>query len=221
MLKRLSVIVLLILPFILFSCLTTGAKNSSEPGLSRRDYEALRTKLVNAAYSLEGKNSCTVNGRTFNPDCTGAVFAIYHAAGIDLAGSIAPYRGASGVEKLYNMLKENGLLHASRRPKPGDLIFWDNTYDRNGDGRENDRLTHVGMIVKADSSGNLFYIHYHYKKGIVIESMNLAKRNIYSEVKNRQEIIINSPMRMAGTSKSGKILASQLFKSFGRAYMIN
>ncbi len=35
----------------------------------------------------------------------------------------------------------------------GDLVFFDNTYDRNGDGKFDDRITHVGIVVGFDKEG--------------------------------------------------------------------
>ena len=79
-------------------------------------------------------------------DCTGTVLAIYYYAGIDLARDFNKYSG-NGVTRLYKSLQAQKLLYETRYPVTGDIIFWDNTYDRNEDGRWNDTLTHVGITA--------------------------------------------------------------------------
>ena len=178
----------------------------------------VKQRLVNGAYALQGKKSVTVKGKRFNADCSGTVFALYYYAGIDLASEISDYRGG-GVRSLYRMLEDRHLIHRIPFPQPGDLVFWDNTYDKNGDGFRNDELTHIGMVVRAGFDGTVEYVHYHYSRGVVIERMNLFRPNVHTNTTGT--VIVNSPMR----SKQGGILGNrwlsgQLFRAFGAAYRV-
>ncbi|MCF7949133.1 MAG: CHAP domain-containing protein [Spirochaetia bacterium] len=184
-----------------------------------QELSRLQAKLVEGALSLNGRNRLNVNGRRFNADCTGTVLAIYWHAGIDLATPMTQYRG-NGVTRLYRFLEDEQALYKTRRPKPGDIIFWDNTYDRDGDGQANDYLTHTGMVVSVEEDGTLHYIHHNYRKGVVLARMNLYRPGVYTEIVDGQQQVINSPMRMRGSPNFDKWLASELTRSFGRAWEV-
>jgi hypothetical protein len=192
-------------------------QRSSEGG--DKNLNRVQAKLVEGAHSVRGRSQLNIGGRRFNADCTGTVLAIYWYAGIDLSSPLANYRG-NGVTRLYRFLEEKRALYTTRRPKPGDIIFWDNTYDRNDDGKPNDYLTHTGMVVEVERDGTVHYIHHNYRKGVVFARMNLYKPGVYTEKVNGQQQLINSPMRMRGSPNYDKWLASQLTRSFGRAWEV-
>lgn len=176
--------------------------------------------LVAAANGLLGREELVVRGRRFNMDCTGVVLAVYYSAGLDLSRDLDRY-GGNGVTRLYKSLEDRDLLYRTRDPAPGDIIFWDNTYDRNGDGRWNDTLTHTGMVVSTRPDGQVEYIHMNYRRGIILETMNLHHPNAYQDTKRGRITIVNSPMRMkeAGKPHPEKWLASQLYRVFGKGYL--
>lgn len=172
-------------------------------------------RLIEGADTLLGVRTIVVRGRKFNNDCTGVVLAIYYHAGIDLSREFSKYTG-NGVARIYKHLDERKLLYLTKSPAPGDIIFWDNTYDRNGDGRENDEFTHVGMVVHVSAEGALFYIHLNYAKGIILEEMNLRRPDVHMD----GATIVNAPMRMRSAPKSPRWLASHLTRSFGKGYLL-
>ncbi len=181
----------------------------------------VRAKLVQGAYKIVGARNLIIRGRRFNFDCTGTVLAIYYYAGIDLSREFSKYSG-NGVLRLYKIMKVNNLLYITKYPVPGDLIFWDNTYDRNRDGKMNDYLTHVGMVVRVYNDGTIEYIHEHIRKGITIEKMNLRNPDTYSKKVMGKTIVVNAPMRMktAGVAHPSAWLASQLLRDFGKGYLL-
>jgi hypothetical protein len=190
------------------------------PQLSSR-VDAVRDLLGEGARSVLGATELVVKGRRFSWDCTGTVLAIYWYAGIDLARDFGRY-GGGGVNRLYRTLRDAGLLYTSAEPILGDLVFWDDTYDADGDGAWDDPLTHVGMVMETAADGTVSFVHLNYRKGIVIETMNLREPGVHQRVKAGKMTIVNSPLRMAETGKEhpAKWLAGQLYRVLGMGYLL-
>jgi len=174
-------------------------------------YLPVKEKLVEAADWMKGRKSLKVGDRSFGLDCTGVVLAAYWYAGIDLAEDFGSYTG-NGVRRLYYYLDDRKLLYKTDLPSPGDIIFWDNTWDANENGLADDTHTHVGMVVTMEKeTGAGTYLHYNYAKGIVIEDINLL---------DRDNPATNSPLRMKSLPKVDgyRYLSSQLVRDLGRGY---
>lgn len=222
------ILILLILPVLLFSCASVEQQRAetSRPavadGRSPGDADAptqVRERLVENALDILGADELIIEGKRFRIDCTGVVQGIYHGAGIDLVTPLGAYSG-NGVVRLYSYLDDEGLLSNGREPQPGDLVFWDNTYDKNGSGKPDDPLTHVGMIVSVADNGDMQYIHHNYARGIVLESMNLRDPSRYSRVEDGETVIVNSFMRASGAPDYDKRLAGELVNALGQAYYL-
>jgi hypothetical protein len=174
---------------------------------------------VEGALSLLGKETLVVKGQTFPNDCTGLVRAAYWNAGIDLAKDFSKYTG-NGVTRIFKTLETGGLLYVTETPLPGDIIFWDNTYDRDEDGEWNDLLTHTGVVVAVSDSGQIEYAHANYRKGIVIEYMNLKDPDTNTKKVGGKVVFINSAMRMRGQIVNELWLSSHLLREFGKGYLL-
>ncbi|MBI9107743.1 MAG: C40 family peptidase [Spirochaetales bacterium] len=174
----------------------------------------IQQKLVETAADYVGttSGSLTADDKSYNLDCSGAILAVYYKAGINLEKCYDNYSG-NGVKRIYACLRDNKLIINTKTPKPGDLIFWDNTWDRNKDGKYNDYFTHVGMVIDIDEDGIIKYFHHNYRKGLIIEKMNLFTPD---------DTEANSPMRMKGSppAPEGQYLASHLIRVFGRAWQL-
>ncbi|MCF7929622.1 MAG: CHAP domain-containing protein [Spirochaetales bacterium] len=192
-----------------------GAQSVS--GLSPR-----RQRLYDGARRVLGRNELTINGKGFPLDCTGVVMAIYWYAGIDITKDFSRYQG-NGVRRLYMSLRERGLLYDPAAPQIGDIIFWDNTYDRNRDGKWNDELTHVGMVVRVYNNGTVDYIHHNYVKGVVLERMTLNYPDTHILEHNDKNYLLNSQLRMKRDRHINPAywLSSHLYRAFGRGYEID
>lgn len=196
---------------LLFSCSTVPATVSQEKSTSGSDLTYTQEKLVEGSHWALGKTKLNVNGKVFNLDCSGTVMAIYYYAGIDLSKDFNKYNGG-GTSRIYQYLDDNELLYDTKMPEPGDIVFWDNTYDSNGDGIRNDKLTHMGIVVEIEENGTITYLHEHYRKGIILESMNL---------KNPDDTSANSAMRMRGTGMEGGWLSSHLYRELAMGYKLD
>ena len=186
----------------------TPVKTSTSPSISQK-----QKQLVEAANWAKGKKYLTINGQRFRMDCSGVVRAIYFKAGIDLAKDFNKYKGG-GVQRIHATMQAKGLIYRPTVPVPGDILFWDNTYDANHNGRSDDVLSHIGMVVSSDKkTGNVVYVHHHEKKGIVFETMNLLHPN---------DPKYNAIMRSQRAKKlpGNKYLASQLYKDAGKGYLL-
>ena len=217
---------LVISSFILFSCATTEKVNSREEEKNfplrenKKEILEIQKLLKEASYKYAGKKELTVRNRKFRTDCSGVVSALYYYAGIDLQKYYPEYTGA-GTERIYKMLEERGLLEETWLPETGDIIFWDNTYDKNSNGKRDDLITHIGMVVERDKYGNIEYIHHNYLKGIVIEKMNIRYKNEHTRTRKGVVTIINSPMRKKeGGRIQGKWLSGQLYNSSAPGYLM-
>ncbi len=211
---------------ILVSCATgpsaRGPQHHVANPEARLEKPGLQNKLVEAAVALLGAEELVIQGKRFNLDCTGVVLAIYAYAGIDLSHDFNLYQG-NGVRRLYSSLESKGLLYHTFNPAPGDIIFWDNTWDRDGDGKWNDSLTHTGMVVRVSHLGAIEYVHHNYRRGIVMQEMNLNDPDTFQKTEKGVIIIVNAPLRMKQANKKhpDKWLSAQLYRIFGMGYILS
>jgi hypothetical protein len=165
---------------------------------------------------LAPESRVNVNGRTFVLDCIGTVSAIFYGIDIDVQRDFRRYSG-DGVNRLYQSLKALNTLHKDLYPRPGDVIFWDNTWDANGDGiLTDDPRTHAGVVLSVDKDGTIHYVHEHIIKGVTIEAMNLLHPRDYYDPQGR---IINNALAMnSGISRKNNPphwTSGDLWDSFG------
>jgi peptidoglycan DL-endopeptidase CwlO len=178
------------------------------PPARRTTVAATRTRLVETSSGLVGAHTPVVGGRRHRADCSGFVQAVYGDIGVDLfADGGAP--GENGVAIIYRFVAERGGLHA-RRPLPGDLVFFDDTYDRAGNGRRGDRLTHIGIVESLEADGTVVFVHL--MQGRIVRSrMNRHAPAVHDdpETGRRQ----NDYLRR--DDGSGPRLAAELFSAYG------
>ncbi|NVJ21018.1 MULTISPECIES: CHAP domain-containing protein [Myxococcus] len=168
-----------------------------------------RAKVLAAARSLVGKPQVTLDGRKYPADCTGLIEGVHAQAGLSFRGTLKP--GDNGVTALYRYARANGRVYTEGRPVPGDLVFFNETYDQNRDGRRNDGLTHVGIVDSVDAQGTVTVIH-RVRRGVVRYRMNLARPHLPRDPKTGE--VLNDLLRHAGPNKD-PVLTGQLFASFG------
>lgn len=197
---------------------TTDPAHTAESAGTIPQPSELQMRIVEAAEELLKTQQFVVAGHRYNNDCTGTILAIYAMAGIRLVDLFPNYAGG-GVQRLHGIAVDYDLLYHSELPQPGDLIFWDNTYDRAGDKQWNDKLTHVGLVLSVDSNGTVEFIHYDYVQGAVKAWMNLTDPDTHI---GTDGIIVNSPMRMRSHRylNPDEWLSSHLYRELGAMYLI-
>lgn len=165
--------------------------------------------LVEAARSFVGRTSLVVEAdeapegretRTFRYDCSGLVEAVMYRAGGDYAGSSAD---------MFERAKDEGTLSHRRKLRPGDLVFFDNTYDRNRNGRRDDPLSHIAIVEAVDRDGTATLIHLG-STGVVRIRMNLREPDVNRAEDGR---ILNDYLRArrSGDSPRTRYLTGELW----------
>jgi hypothetical protein len=177
-----------------------------------------RKIIVKTAKSMIGNKKIVVNNKKYNYDCSNFVRAVYmKSIGIDLFQS-DPVSDVSdsvrGAKLICQYCRMNGDLYEIREPVPADLIFFDDTSDRNKNDKLDDELTHVGLVEKINRQGTITFIHL-LSEGIVRSKMNLS-RPAEHENKYTNEIYNSYLRKKTKANPSEKrTLTGELFNSFG------
>ncbi len=175
----------------------------------------LQARLAARAASLLGRSDgFQVGTQRFNADCTGFVEAVYETEGVPLRALMleAAPDEPSGVAAAYLAMQAHGhLSDGADWPAAGDLVFWHDTYDRNRNGKTDDRLTHVG-IVEYVVDGTVVFLH-RGGKAVARGAMNLAR----PAEQSAGGVVINSTIRRKDPRLAGvPALAGALFAAYGR-----
>ncbi len=176
-----------------------------------------RLALARQAWTLmkqPKQPSFSVSGRSYKRDCSGFVMASLAATGVDLDELLPPrLEEEGGVSLLYRMAKQRGMLHHHKVPDIGDLVFFDNTHDRNGNGRADDPLTHVGIVERVDPDGTVTFVH-HVRGGILRYKMNRFKPEDRRDPATGK--VLNHHLRLGASDASinGRRLTGDLFNAF-------
>jgi hypothetical protein len=64
------------------------------------------------------------------------------------------------IPALFRECKERGKIYHSSRPSIGDVVFFHNTDDINGDGRNNDWYTHAAIVESQQDDGRTTLLGY-------------------------------------------------------------
>jgi hypothetical protein len=198
------------------ACACAGARG---PGaeLGRPSAEPLAARLAERADAYVGaKGPFLVGGERFGDDCSGFAAAVYAAEGIplrQLMARAAP-RESSGVAAAYQAAHAFGVVFGGggEWPRPGDLVFFHDTYDRNRNGAVDDAFTHVGIVERVDR-GTVTFIH-RGGRGVTRGAITLERPDQAADADGRP---LNSTLRDKRPRLAGEpVLAGQLFQGYGR-----
>ncbi|MBA2321809.1 MAG: hypothetical protein H0V89_11735, partial [Deltaproteobacteria bacterium] len=119
-----------------------------------------------------------------------------------------PFRGSP--PWMWDQVQTLGHVHFDAVPSPGDIAFFDDTYDRNGDRQRNDPKSHVAIVLSADAAtGDILLAHGGSTHGRALFHMNLRRPS---------DPDANSGIRRPSASDRPGVprLAGELFTGFGR-----
>lgn len=142
--------------------------------------------------------------RGFRNDCSGFVCAVTTRAGLEMEGNT---RG------LWELASGNGWVHHSKEPSIGDLVFFDQTYDRNRNGRLDDELTHVAVVIEIELDGTIVMAHGGTSQGRTTLRMNLDQPDVRRDATGR-ELNDHLRSRSASDPKRTRYLAGELWRAF-------
>lgn len=185
-----------------------GASSDNPPGTSSH-----RAAIVQSAARLVGARTVEMDGRRIEYDCAGVTRAIFLKHGIDLYDSQTTDHRANGVRLIHNHIRQHGSLYRGPAARPGDLVFFDNTWDFNHDGKANDPLTHVGIVERQDRDGTITFIS-RVAGTIQRYHMNLGLPHMHRTADGK---IVNDHLRRkdSGDPVAAGYLTGELFAGFG------
>jgi hypothetical protein len=160
-----------------------------------------------------GARTIQTGNRFIAYDCAGVTRAIYLSQGIDLYEGSEQKAHANGVRLIHEHVRAYGRIHRGPTVRPGDLVFFDNTWDFNQDGILNDSLTHVGIVESVEQNGTIVFIS-RVSNAIERYRMNLREPNAIRASNGR---LLNDSLRRkkAGDPLATGYLTGQLFAGFG------
>lgn len=172
----------------------------------------LRTKVATTALNYVGETKILYNGKYYDFDCSGFVKFVLLSCGIDIDSKVKIFSFSKTID-YYNIFKLNDRLFREGIVRPGDLVFFDNTYDRNNNKRFDDKLTHIGMVVGVDrNTKSILFVDKSRGKKVTLKSINLSWKNVNKIVVDGTVYEVNSYVR---DDDLGKFLASEVFAGFG------
>lgn len=178
---------------------TSDSERSPLETIDRNDTQGLL--VAKTALQLKGRTKLKDGQQTFRYDCSGFVMAAYTMAGLPLSGSTRTF---------FKQAQEQGRLY-TRLPTVGDVAFFDHTYDRNKNGKRDDELSHIAIVVDVQSDGTIQMVHLG-STSIVDLWMNLDHP---SQHKSPDGKLWNSYLRVNRKGDTGPNLTGELFRSFG------
>lgn len=174
---------------------------------------SIRSAIALAASQLVGARTITSQGKQIAYDCAGVARALFLKHGIDLYSDAPTDPKVNGVKLIYSHVQRHGMLHQGPIADPGDLVFFDNTWDFNGDGQLNDPLTHVGVVEQVETDGTVVFIS-RVSGAIERYRMNLDWPHVHKTSEGR---ILNDFIRrkLPTDPEETNRLTGELFSAFG------
>lgn len=177
-----------------------------------RPTEHQRARIVQDATDLLHHKHFHADKQYIPKDCSGYIASILYRNGFEVyAGASARGIQGNGVRLIQEFILRDGELF-SDLPEPGDLVFFSNTYDKNGDGQINDPLTHIGIVTHVDQNKTVTCLHF--IQGRVRKAfMNLEHPN----TARNESGTVNSYLRRRSRHdpQNAPHLSAELFQAFG------
>ena len=142
----------------------------------------------------------------FRDDCSGYVSAVMTEEGLDMDGRVIT---------IYERAVLNDAIHWDLEPIAGDLVFFDDTHDRNNNGLLDDDLTHIAIVLDVEPDGTVVFGHAGLSSGRGVGRLNLYTPGMRDRSDGER---VNSILRTPKPSDPpGAVhLAGELFAGFAR-----
>ena len=170
-----------------------------------------RLQLAQRARNMLKQPRFRIGGVDYRRDCSGFVLAVFAGEKIPIGKILGVDRRRPSAAGLYRLADERGLVHRNKVPSIGDLVFFNNTYDRNRDGRANDPLTHVGIVERVDADGTVTFIH-RVRRGVLRYKLNRFKPDQRRDPQSGK--VLNHYLKYSRGKPARKKLTGQLFHAF-------
>lgn len=155
--KNRSLLALAALATLTAGCATTTASRDASNDAALPPEVVIRY-AVDHASALVGEAALTVDGEHFASTSSGLVAAAYAAGGLRLQpGAIG---GTPTNQEIWDLMAGAGRGVELEDVASGDILFFDNTFDANGNGVRDDLLTHVAIVESVSIDGTISFFHY-------------------------------------------------------------
>jgi peptidoglycan DL-endopeptidase CwlO len=162
--------------------------------------------VLSRATALLDSRRVEVDGQGWRSDCSGLVTCCYAAVDAELTD--ARFGHPSITTVIWRTMDDRGLLRDE--PLRGDLVFFDDTHDRNSNGQRDDPLTHIGIVEEVAEDGTVTFVH-HASGRVKRSVLNLERPGQHTDPATGEEW--NSWLRRGD---GGQRLAGQLLRGFAR-----
>jgi len=205
--------------FVLISLISIFVNSCVEDFVKNGRINETGSRVAREALSHLGETFIDFDGNKIDFDCSGFVrFVFMKSVGVDLDKYLIK-RSNSKVESYYYSFKVE--YSGKFKVMPGDLIFFDNTYDRNKNKFMDDELTHVGLVVGYDrDTGSIVFVDKSKGKSVSLGYINFSYPDNDYIVKDGKTLQVNSYVRGNKNGDDSKLLSSQAFRGFGRVKVI-
>lgn len=184
----------------------------STAGLRRAQVRLLETlaRLPNMPTErVRGARYIRFDGRLFRDDCSNALRIPYHAQGVDLFSEHPLHPDANGVK----LIRVKGEAVAT--PEVGDLVIFDDTWDKNRNGALDDPDTHAAIVVGFEEGGTVL-LYNRVRSGHRIFRMNLRKPHVYRDPKTKRRLNDFLRRKRRGDPEDLPRLTAELFARYVR-----
>ena len=144
----------------------------------------------------------------YRNDCSGFVEAVTARVGVPMAGTTS---------QLWDRAREAEAVHRRHLPRPGDLAFFDNTWDANGNGQWDDFVTHIAVVLEVADNGTILLAHGGVPIGRGTFRMNLQSPNVR---RDELGVVHNDWLRRRhGSDPEGiRYLSGELWRGFATVH---
>ena len=151
-------------------------------------HPTLARKAVRRAAQWVGLSSLRSVSQAVNDDCSGLTQLAYGRKDLSLFPE-RTFKGESGVAAIHRKASALGALR--EQPRPGYLVFFRETHDRNRDGLRNDGLTHIGVVERVGRDGTVTFVH-RAGNGVKRAKFNLRTPHLRRDARGR---VLNDYLR--------------------------